>query len=285
MALADEVGDHGGGDLDGGVEGFGGERESGRREVGEEDGEARAAFELELADLEAAAADRRRPVDAADLVAGLHLTKGKEVGALAGLWGGEEAAIVGHFGGMDGMGSEGREGDEGGIEWKDFAFDEEREREAGGDLHFEEAVGAAPRAGEAVCGFLFASGSDLQEEALFALVGWRFGGVGGCDDPVFDLDGVGGEAVFLVGDGKGDQARSACKDAFREDAFDLERVESDVREDAADDNQADQHTKDEVEEVVSGIDGGDADAEGQAKKPFAFAGEADLARRAEPTAE
>lgn len=98
---------------------------------------------------------------------------------------------------------------------------------------------------------------------------------------VFDFDGVGGTRRFLVPDFDFDEMRSPHLCSRREATNDSQVAQGELAHDAADDNEREQHSEDEVEEIVGGIDGGEADAKGDANEEFSFAGKFQVARWAQ----
>lgn len=272
VSALDEGDEEGGGEVDGLVE-F-------ARKLGvlgcllegipEEEADLGALFAFELADLELSGACGARPVDPTHLITALHIAQGEEVDAVAAagaglLAKGGEASTFGEHGDGGELGEDDLllcQGDASGL-------DEEGEGELGGDAQLLEAREATVGQFEAICGFLFASGAEFEEVAFFAFLE--------AFDAVFDLDGEGREVAFVVGDGEGDEAGGSGEDPGGELAVDFEVFEGDIGEDAADDDEAEHHPEQEVEEVISGVDGGHTDPDGDPEEVLAFAGEADLA--------
>ena len=71
--------------------------------------------------------------------------------------------------------------------------------------------------------------------------------------------------------------------ARRQPSHDVEVAQRKLAHDAGEDDEREQHPEQEVKEVVARVDGGEADAEGNADEVLALAGELQTARRTQPT--
>ena len=154
---------------------------------------------------------------------------------------------------------------------RDFArFLEQPEGKAGRDAKADVAVAPAARRRAAVRGDLRRARADLQEEA--ALVG----GLPGAK--ILDLDRVRGNALLVVVDLDLDQVRAADLGARRQPPHDRQVAQAELAQHARDDDQRQQHAEQQIEQVVAGVDRGEADAERDADEVLALARELELAR-------
>lgn len=208
-------------------------------------------------------------------VAGLHIAQGQEVDACSVL-GVTECAVailMIEVGGVDLV--------EAGPDEQLFfevdapCFDKERKRETGGGFDLGEFVETSAGKAHAIGSALFALGSDLEEVAFFGL-GFCVGGIEGFDG-VFEFDRVRSGRAFLIGDAEGDQGGCLGRYTVWEDTAQKEIAKDKVREDAAEDDQTEQHPKDEVKQVVARVDSSEAKAKGESDEPAALAGKREFA--------
>jgi hypothetical protein len=146
---------------------------------------------------------------------------------------------------------------------------EESKREAGSDAKPCVVVVSSAEGGTSVGGDLGRRGADLEEEAAFVR------GLG--DAEVFDLDGVGGDFGLGVDDFDLDNVGTSHLGADGEPSAHGQAAEGELAEEATDDDEGEEHSKEQVEEVIGGIDRGEADAEGDADEELALAGDSNLA--------
>jgi hypothetical protein len=102
---------------------------------------------------------------------------------------------------------------------------------------------------------------------------------------VFDFDGVGGDSVFLVEDFDLDEVGTSGLGSGGKSSGDGEFAERHFAHDTGDDDEGQEHAEDEVQQVVAGVDGGDADSEGDEDEVLSFAGEAEATGRAQAFSE
>ena len=152
----------------------------------------------------------------------------------------------------------------------------EREGELGREAEARVGVAAAAREGVAIRGVLQAAGGELQEVALLVE---RAAG-----DEVLDLDGERGQAALAVGQADAHEEGAARVDAGGRLARDRQVAQRHLAHDSRGDDEREHHAEQEVEQVVAGVDGGEADADGDADEVFALARERQAARRSQPAA-
>ena len=143
---------------------------------------------------------------------------------------------------------------------------EEPEGKAGCHAEPHVLVASATHRGSAVCRHLARLGADLEKEA--ALVG------GLSLAQVLDLDGITRNPVLVVVNLDLDEVRAANLCSMGQPPHDLQVTQTDLAENAGDHNQRQQHAEQQVQQVVAGVDRGEADTEGDPDEVLAFARDA-----------
>src|SRR5258706_11636424 len=95
---------------------------------------------------------------------------------------------------------------------------------------------------------------------------------------VFDLDRIGWHLSLVVEDFDLDQMRAPHLRAGRQAPSNRQLPQAELAQHARDDDQREQHTEQQVKEIVAGVDRGDADAQRDADEVLALAGELEPSR-------
>jgi hypothetical protein len=235
--------------------------------VVEAEGEGAGLFLFEFADGGFAASGGGFPVDVTGVVTFAVVTDAVEVDAASGAVSSDVALGDGGDAEEGGWGDDLGVDDEVGGWWEVAALAEHLEGEACGELDAFDVPASAARPCEAVLADLLFLCVYAEEVGGGALVGWDVG------DLLDDLDGEAGDAALVVGEGDLDEGGLFCEDALGESSLDVEFLEDGLGEDAAEEDEGEHHAEEEVEEVVAGVDGAEADEEGHAGEVAALASE------------